>query len=627
MERHPFDRGIALHRLGRLAEAAACYREALAIRSDDPESLYHLGMALQQQRDSAALETYLELLRLHPGHAGAHNNLAVLYKERGRLDEALAAYREAIRLAPGHAETHANLALLLLERHAPVEAEAACREAIRLAPEYARAHFNLGAALLRQGRPAEAEAAFRVAIRLDPGDAVAHANLGNRLLDKGCLEEAEAACREAIRLRPGNAEFYYNLGNICLARKRPDAAETAWREALRLRPGHLASLINLGAVRKAGGRRAEAEAAWREALRVDPGCVAALGNLGVSMHDAKRFPEAEAFWREALRLAPADGDAASNLGMLLLKLGRFGEGWSLFESRSGQQGSTTRVPDLASPRWRGEALAGRSLLVIGEQGHGDEIQFCRFAPWLRERGASRITLACRPSLAPLIGTLDGVDQVVDVTRIGDLSGCDCWCFLLSLPGLLGIGPETIPACLPYLHVLPERDAYWRELLPSGEFRVGLAWKGSATHARDGERSLPGLSSLAPLWGVAGVRFVGLQKGAGEEEAANPPHGQPLLPLGARLRDYADTAAVVARLDLVITPDTSLAHVCGALARPCWLLLPWNADWRWREEREDSPWYPGVMRLFRQSSPGDWSGVARRVAWALAERVARHHDAS
>ncbi|MBF0295986.1 MAG: tetratricopeptide repeat protein [Magnetococcales bacterium] len=587
--------------------------------ADDAERLYQLGVALQQRCDPAALETYLALLRLHPEHAMARNNLAVLYKERGRLDEAEAEYREAIRCAPGYVDARVNLALLLLERHAPVEAESACREALRLAPAYARAHFNLGVALLRQGQPAEAEAAFREAIRLDPEDAAAHANLANRLLERGCPEEAEAACREAIRLRPGVVEFHYNLGNICLARKRPGEAEVAWREALRLRPGHVVSLVNLGAVLKAGNRRDEAEAAWQEALRVDPGCVAALGNLGVSMHDAKRFPEAEAFWREALRIAPDDGDAAVNLGMQLLKLGRFVEGWSLF-------GSTTRVPDLASPRWRGEALAGRSLLVIGEQGHGDGIQFCRFAPLPRERGASRIVLACRPGLVPLIGTLDGVDQVVDVTRSDELPGCDCWCFLLSLPGLLGIGPETIPARLPYLHVLPARDLYWREPLPSGGFRVGLVWKGSATHARDGERSLPGLAALAPLWGVTGVRFVGLQKGAGEEEAANPPDGQPLLHLGGRLRDYADTAAVVARLDLVITPDTSLAHVCGALGRPCWLLLPWNADWRWQEEREDSPWYPGVMRLFRQSAPGDWAGVVRRVVLALAERVARHGDA-
>ncbi|HTZ00289.1 MAG TPA: glycosyltransferase family 9 protein, partial [Rhodocyclaceae bacterium] len=333
--------------------------------------------------------------------------------------------------------------------------------------------------------------------------------------------------------------------------------------------------------------------------------------------------EARACWQRALAIRPGHVESRINLAFLLLMEGRYAEGWRYHEARCEprvvDERMTSEVPDLPFPRWQGEPLAGKSLLIWPEQGLGDCIQFVRYAALLKGRGIGQLTLLCDPALAPLVATAAGVDSVI--TSRADVRSHDHWCFPMSLPLHFGTTIESIPAELPYLHAPPERLERWRGRLPAAGYRVGLVWRGNPGHRNDANRSLPSLATLAPLWSVPGVSFVSLQKGRGEDEARSSPAGRALLPLGQDIGDLADTAAIVAQLDLVITVDTAVAHVAGALGKPCWIMLPrLLVDWRWLLDRDDSPWYPGAVRLFRQLVEGDWGPVVARVAAALARQA-------
>ncbi|MBF0179930.1 MAG: glycosyltransferase family protein [Magnetococcales bacterium] len=433
------------------------------------------------------------------------------------------------------------------------------------------------------------------------------------------MDAAETALRKAVRLRPLSLEAHAALIDHLTRRNRPDAVVAAYRELTRRLPDLAVAHYNLGVILNDLRRPAEAEAAYREALRVRPDYGEALANLGVLLMGLGRFEEAEA----ALWQLPELPEANLNLAQLLLRSGRFAEGWRRFEFRYHPRltGRAVIPPDLPFPAWRGEDLAGKSLLVIWEQGFGDAIQFCRYLPILSGRGAARITFLCDRQLISLLAT--GLRGVGNLALDWDLSAIprhDYWVFLLSIPCLMGTEEASIPASLPYLSASPERMAFWRDAMPPGAgLRVGLAWKGRPDHVNDANRSLPGLAVLASLWGVPGVTWISVQKGAGAMEAQSPPLDQPLVDLGARIRDFADTAAVLAQLDLLITVDTAVAHLCGALGKPCWVVLPCvGADWRWLAEREDSPWYPGVMRLFRQRAPGDWTPLVEEMRNALPE---------
>ncbi|MBF0128219.1 MAG: pilus assembly protein PilF, partial [Magnetococcales bacterium] len=249
-----------------------------------------------------------------------------------------------------------------------------------------------------------------------------------------------------------------------------------------------------------------------------------------------------------------------------------------------------------------------------------QIQFCRFVPALKGLGVRHLTLVCHPALVPLFGSLAGVDRLIADWGATEYPPHDFWIFLLSLPDRLGTTEETIPVAIPYLRPPADRLSHWRNRLAGLRgLRVGLVWRGDPDHPNDRNRSLPGLTRLAPLWSVPETTFISLQKGRGEQEALPPPPDQPLLHLGGEIRDFADTAAIVAHLDLVITIDSAVAHLAGALGKRCWILLATpKTDWRWQLDRADSPWYPETTRLFRQSRPGDWSEVVSRVAQEMTD---------
>ena len=430
-----------------------------------------------------------------------------------------------------------------------------------------------------------AEECFWQAIALQPEHAGARANLGYLKELRGDLLEAEFHYLHAIALLPDNAQLYQNLGVLLQKSRRFDESEAAARMALDIAP--------------------ESPSAWSQ--------------LGVLLACVKREQEAEACYRRALELDEDYPKAQFNLAYILLRQGRFAEGWPLLESR---WHFDSLAQPFNCPPWEGETLSGKSVVIVSEAGQGDMIHFSRYAAKLKAAGALRVAVACPPSLRRLMAGLEGVDEVYVQHGAVPGSGWDFWTHPMRLPAMFGTDLSNIPAA-PYITPDPESVRYWAGMLPQTGLRVGLAWKGNPHFENDAERSLPSLHTLSPLADIdhgARLHFVSLQKGDSENEASTPPAGMTLQAIAPRLQDFADTAGVIANLDLVISVDTAVAHLAGALGKPCWLLLPdHRCDWRWLTNRSDTPWYPS-MRLFRQPSGGGWTEVIAEVASELRRKL-------
>ncbi|NVH78362.1 tetratricopeptide repeat protein [Paraburkholderia sp. JPY432] len=541
--------------------------------------------------------------------------VAVAAHRAGQLVKAEAAYRQLLSINTAHADAMHLLGVIELQRGRPREAEVLILAALT---HRKNAVFmtDLGVALGCQSKHADSEAAFRKALEFNPDLAEAHNHLGILLVQTQRAAEAEAAFRRVTDLRPDSAEAWSNLGQVLGETGQLAEAEAALRHALLLKPDHAEGHNNFGILLSKTERYAHAEAALKKALELNANYAAAYNNLGHLLSGIGRFAEAEPAFVRALDLNPDYVDARFNLSLLLLATGRYAEAWPNYEARYSANMSDRKmvVPGFSYPQWQGEPLAGKSLVLLPEQGFGDCIQFARYMPLLKGCGSSRISVVCDPDLAALLATVDGVDDVI--TDSGSVPEHDYWTFPLSLPMHFGTTVDTIPGALPYVHAAPGRLDYWRNELPAEGLRIGLVWKGRETHGNDRNRSLRDISVLAPLWSVPGLTFVSLQHGQGDE-SRQASAGQPLVELGAKIKDFADTAAIVAQLDLTICVDTAIAHVAGALGKPCWVLLPaFGCDWRWLQNRTDSPWYPGAVSLFRQSRFGDWRETIEDVATAL-----------
>ncbi len=439
---------------------------------------------------------------------------------------------------------------------------------------------------------------------------------GNRCMEAGEISHAEACFRRAMQLSPDFGEAYANLGLLLDRQGMTKTAEAYYRHSIALNPTYSETHLNLGSLLVKAKRFDEAATAYWRAIELRPDSPVGWSNLGVLYACMQNEIEAELCYRTAIALDQSYATARFNLSYLLLRQGQFEEGWHCLEARNWY---AVLAAHLACPRWQGESLDGKSLLIGYEAGHGDMIQFCRYATELKAQGAASIILICHPSLKTLFASLEGVDTVISFDERIPTSGWDFWTPLFSIPYHLKTRLETIPAKIPYLQAPANRITEWASRLPETGIRIGLAWKGNPQFENDADRSLPSLDVLVPLGSIIGVKLISLQKGAGEDEATQAPIGLPLISLGSRLEDFTDTAAVIANLDLVICVDTAVAHLAGALGKPCWVLLPaYKTDWRWLKDRMDSPWYPGTMRLFRQTTMGDWSTVVAEVATALGQ---------
>jgi Flp pilus assembly protein TadD len=445
----------------------------------------------------------------------------------------------------------------------------------------------------------------------------------NTLLAARQFTAAATSLRQAILLWPEFAEAHANLGFALEQLGERSAAEEAYRLSLRWQPQQAQTHLNLGALLAEQMRHDEAEACYRRALLIDARNAQAWSNLGVLLACLRRDAEAEQCYRQALQLQPDYATAHFNFAYLLLRAGRYEEGWAHFEWRDWY---TQLDALLACPRWRGESLQSKHVLIGIEAGHGDMIQFCRYARALKALGAARVTILCHPALQRLFRQAADIDAVLPLDAALPERDWDLWVPALSLPYYCQSRVDNLPAELPYLHAnaddIAERARQINARAGSADVRVGLVWRGNPRFENDAQRSLPSLDSLRTLTELPGISFFSLQKGAGEDEVAKAPTGTQIHDLAASIHDFADTAAIIMNLDLLICVDTAVAHLAGALGKPCWVLLPdYKTDWRWLNQRSDSPWYPEVIRLFRQQQAGEWDSVIATVRLALLEKRA------
>jgi tetratricopeptide (TPR) repeat protein len=602
---------LLLQQRGQFPEAERLYRALLARERNHFAALYGLAILRARLGDrEAAVKLMRRALNQNPRVAGAHNDLGNMLEALGRYDEAIERYERALSLDPGLAAAHTNLGRALNARGRPAEAMAHHERALALAPELADAHNNLGVVLQALGRAQEASAHIERAIAIEPGFAEAHNNLGNVLR---ALERHEAAIPHylrAIALRPSYAEAHHNLANALQALQRYEEAIPCYEQALALRPTYAEALNNLGNALQALNRHEQAVERYEQALVAKPNYAEALNNLGNALAALNRHEAAIPHFARAQALQPENVTARFNEGLARLVIGDFAGGLPLYESRFG---SVQRQRDFAAPQWRGEEpLAGRTILLHAEQGLGDTLQFARYLPMAAARGA-RVVLEVQRSLVPLLAALPGVAEIV--AQGETLPAFDCHSPLMSLPLAFGTSFATIPTSVPYLVTPPERVARWHTAIEATPRpRVGVVWAGNPANTFDRRRTMP-LERLRPLLEMPGATFFALQKDLRPGDAALLAEMPQVTALGERLEDFADTAAVVSELDLVITICTSMAHLAGGLARPMWVMLPFSADFRWFRDRPDSVWYP-TARLFRQPAIGDWESVVAQVKAAL-----------
>lgn len=482
------------------------------------------------------------------------------------------------------------------------------------------------AQLLKEGRTDEALRKIRAHLLLAPGDRWFLHEAARLLRRGGKFAEAERTFRRLLQLSPHDAGALNGLGLTCYDTQRFAEAEQYYQQALMLLPDYVACRNNYAILLHKQDRHAEAVIEYQRVLEQQPGYADARFGYGTVLAHLNRMEEAEQAVSQALAGRINNSRMLSALGMIQLRRGNFYAGWLHYQQRYSADNPERFFlrPALAQPWWQGEDLSGKSILVLREQGMGDELQFCRYASRLKsEKNAREVIFAGSATLAPLIALLPGIDRFI--TRSDPRPVTDTACMLLDLPRYFLDSSAPFGPLPPYLHAREADVARWE--LPRKNptaLRVGLAWKGARGHSNDRHRSFSHLTALAALWQVAGIEWISLQKGAGEEEALAAPAGQPLLALGHQFSDYADTAAVMAQLDLLITVDTSVAHLAGAMGIACWVILPGIAtDWRWTEGREKSEWYP-QMRLFQRGADEDESQVVARVQRALKAQLAAQH---
>lgn len=423
------------------------------------------------------------------------------------------------------------------------------------------------------------------------------------------FEKALDAYEKAISLEPENAQMWYNKANVLRILRRFEDAKHSYLRSIALDCSCAEFHGNLGILLQEHGYFGEAENAYKSAIATNKDYIDAYCNYAVLLKELRRFDESEQMHRQALAINPTDFDSVWNLALLKLYLGEFEEGWLLYESRHSayKKDKIVQKPNLLMPMWRGEDLNGKTILVLPEQGYGDEIQFVRFVSWLKERGAT-VVLQCRRELKELFGSLSSVDLlIIDGSDAGD-TVCDYWVFLMSLPRLLGAGVNDFARNTPYLSASAQKSAKWAQKLKCDGLKVGLVYQGNVTHANNHNRSIHDMDALRILLDVEGILFFSLQKECDADfEAALG-----VTSLGVDIENFADTAAIIDNLDMVICVDTAVAHLAGAMGKECWVLLPYvGLDWRWALYEDSTPWYPNT-RLFRQGANESWGDVLHRV---------------
>ena len=624
--------GRLLQKTDRHAEAEEAYRRALQLQPDFATAFNNFGnLYAATDRCSEAEQAYRRALELQPDDADACNNLGNLLRSTGRRSAAEAAYRQTLALKPDFAKAWSNLGMLLEETDRIDEAETAHQRALSLIADDAAAHFNLANLFCRTNRNAEAEAAYRRALELKPEYPQACGNLGALLQGGGRLVEAETLFRKALALDPDSAAAHYNLAGLLLETMHLAEVEAMLVRALELQPDLADACNRLGSLYKETGRVIEAEAAYRRALTLQPESAGNLTNLGLLLHEVERFSEAEDCYRAALAIDPKNDFAQYNFGLYCLSRGRLTEGWEGYERRWQMKGFNALRHQSPQLPWQDESLAGQSMVVWQEQGVGDVILYAGLIPDLLARGP-RLVLECEARLVPLLARSFPQAQVVMRSdQVHPAAKDTHWQSPLgSLCRWLRASHDDFKWHGPYLKPDAARVAAFRERYrgSGGGPVIGISWRSS--NYKVGTRKSLSLSALAPLLKLPGVTFVNLQYGDCADEIARLARDS-----GVKLhtddgvdslKDLDAFAAQVAAMDLVISTSNSTVHFAGALEIPVWTLLP-KGDallWYWFRDCESSAWYPS-MCLFRQDSPGDWSGPIARIQGELPAFIAEYRQ--
>jgi len=575
--------GLVLHQQGRLAEAEHFYKEVLRHAPAHFDALHLLGvLALQTNRIQSGVELITKAIKLSPNLWGAHNNLGNGLKDLGRVDDALASFDKAIALKPDYADAHNNRGIVLQDLKRFDEALASFDKAIALKQDYAEAYNNRGIVLKNLERLDDAVASFNKAIVLKRDYAEAYNNRGNALKDLRRFADALADFDTAIALKSDYAAAYYNRGIVLHDLKRLDHALASFDRSIAL-------------------RRNDADV---------------YNNRGLVLQELRRFDDALASFDRSIALRPDYAEAYHNQGLCSLQIGRFEQGWRLNEWRKKlQEPFGSRL--FPQPLWLGkEDISNQTLFVHWEQGLGDTIQFYRYGKLLKARGAKKVVMSVQEPLHQLLKQTSSETEVIGQDEVP--GRFDLHCPLMSLPLALGTTLETIPSEQRYIFSDERlRQAWDIRLPPRTKPRIGIVWSGRAKQKNDDNRSTD-LATLVPLF-AADAHWISLQKEVRHGDLPLLRELHQIISCGEELKDFSDTAAVIDLLDLVVTVDTSVAHLAAAMGRPTWILLCYNSDWRWLLNRDDTPWYP-TARLFRQDDRRSWDSVIARVHAALHDFV-------
>lgn len=607
------DTALSHHQAGRFAQAEALYHQILAADPNQPDALHLLGVVWHQTgRSGQALELIHRSVSINPTFASL-NNLGDVLRSFGRVQEAIACFNRALQLNPESFDAYANLSLALTDLGNANDAEKCLTRACQLAPNNAEWHARLCKLRHSLGDFHGAAAAARKVVELAPNAADAWANLSLALTSAKKFDQALDAAHRAVALAPNGAGVCNNLGYVLERAGRVEEAEAAYQKAIELNPSFNLPHRNLAAMYDGRDDPERAVAHLNRSLELLANDLDGWVNLSNIRRRAKDYTGALAAADRAIQMDASNPNAHGNRGLALLSLGDYKQGFAEYEWRWRCDNFSSPQRDFAQPMWDGSDPTGRIIYVHTEQGYGDTLQFSRYVPMLVARGATVYFEVVLP-LRALMQNMKGPAKII--TGGAKPPDFDLHVPLLSLPRIFGTTMETLPNEVPYLSVDAARQEKWKSRLASigSGKKIGLVWAGNVKP--DSGRTCP-LENLAPLAQIPELTFISLQSKENPRGDDAPPAGMKLHDVSQDLKDFAETAAAMMNLDLIITIDTAAAHLAGALGRPAWVLLPFAADWRWMEDREDSPWYP-TLRLFRQSARGDWAAVGKRVAEELGK---------
>ena len=620
------NRSIALKNLGQLEDAIKSYDKAIQLNPDYAEVYNNRGNVLQDLGQlEEAIKSHDKAIQLKPDYAKAYYNRGNALKALLQLEEAIKNYDRSIQLTPNYIKAYNNRGVALYELGQLEEALKSYDEAIQLKPDYADAYNNRGSALKELGQLEEALKSYNKAIQFKPDYAEAYNSRGIALNELGQLEEAIKSYDWAIRLKPDYAQAYNNRGITQQDLGQLEESLKSYDKAIHLKSDYAEACNNRGTALQDLGQLEEALKSYDKAIRLRPDFAEAYNNRGNTLRDFGQLHEALKSYDKAIQVSPKFYMARFNRSMAWLLEGKLQQGWPEYEFRFKVFEDPKRT-FRKGIQWKGEPLEDKLVFVYPEQGTGDIIQFMRYLPLIKKLGG-KVIFEVRQPLVRLVETFKGYDKLWTHQQNRDASSINKFDYhtpLMSLPGLFNTTLENIPSASSYLSADNKLLRMWQKRIASNElFKVGIVWAGSGAHKNDHMRSIL-LSDFKMLSDIKGAKLFSLQKKKHAKWTDIDPGEVVDIDLGVEILDYADTAAIIENLDLVVSVDTSVAHLAGALGKEVWTLLPYSPDWRWMLNRNDSPWYPS-MRLFRPPSVCDWKSVLQEVRKALVQRSALMGD--